>query len=263
LIAKNMKTTSTISKILRLVLGILLYSERGIAFSPNHSSLLTRFTKGSTTACRNWLGELWEELIEFSTYGPAERAALKAQREKAAAEGGDVSMDSFQRAQQKFMSKPSDSNESSSSSSSSSTTSSSPSVDADNALSAQAFQSAVASSGKKENTDGDIDFDGYKLRDLLVQKWGVQLDVDFQRGYGGGTVYCTVLPVAFGSRRCRHESELDYLMHLQAVVGVLKKYDNLDPFIFFVQSTNKQPKPGVESAPFLMKLNEDQLKAIL
>ena len=211
------------------------------------------------------MGDLWEEVIEFSTYGPAERALLKAQREKAAAaarkaEGGDVSMDSFQRAQQKYNSKSSDSNEESPSTS---TTSSSPFVDGDNALSMEAFQAAVISSGKGENKDEDVDFDGYKLRDLLVEKWGVPLDVDFERGYGGGTVYCTVLPVAFGSRRCRHESELDYLMHLQAVVEVLKKYDNLDPFIFFIKKTNKQPKPGVESAPYLMKLSEYQLKKIL
>eukprot|EP00535_Pseudo-nitzschia_heimii_P006994 CAMPEP_0197190248 /NCGR_PEP_ID=MMETSP1423-20130617/21293_1 /TAXON_ID=476441 /ORGANISM="Pseudo-nitzschia heimii, Strain UNC1101" /LENGTH=214 /DNA_ID=CAMNT_0042642589 /DNA_START=127 /DNA_END=772 /DNA_ORIENTATION=- len=210
------------------------------------------------------VGDLWEEIIEFSTYGPAERAVLKAQREKAAAaarkaEGGDISMDSFQRAQQKYESKPSDSNEESSST----TSSSSPSLDDENSLSMQAFQAAVVASGTRENNDENIDFDGYKLRDLLVERWGVPLDVDFQRGYGGGTVYCTVLPVAFGSKRCRHESELDYLMHLQAVVDVLKKYDNLDPFIFFIKKTNKQPKPGVESAPYLMKLNEEQLKKIL
>ena len=251
------------SKILSSVFGALLYSERTIAFSSNHPLLLPRFTKASTTTCRNWLGDLWEEIIEFSTYGPAERALLKAQREKAATatrnvDDSDISVDSFQKAQQKYLSKPSGGNESSST-----TTLSSPSDVGDDVLSLEAFQAAVISSSESENSDEDIDFDGYKLRDLIIEKWGAPLDVDFQRGYGGGTVYCTVLPVAFGSSRCRHESELDYLMHLQAVVEVLKKYNNLDPFIFFIQKTNKQPKPGVESAPYLMKLNEDQLKKIL
>jgi hypothetical protein len=72
-----------------------------------------------------------------------------------------------------------------------------------------------------------------------------------------------VLPVAFGSSKCRHRSEMDYLMHLQAVVEVLHKYDNLDPFIFFVKKSSRVPKPGVESVPFLMNLDRSSLKQIL
>jgi hypothetical protein len=263
--------------IVRVLFGILLYSGHGIAFSTNRSVLQQQSrcrTPASMTTCQNWLGglgDLWEEVIEFSTYGPAERKLLKAKRDKAASEamkkdGGDISMDSFQQAQQKlYGSKTTNggkgSNESSSSSSSSSP---SQSIARDDSLSLESFQAAVASSDEKEkSSDEDIDFDGYKLRDLLVEKWGVPLDIDFQRGYGGTTVYCTILPVAFGSKRCRHESELNYLMHLQAVVETLKKYDNLDKFIFFVQTTNKAPKPGVQSAPYLMKLSDEQLKQIL
>jgi hypothetical protein len=252
------------SMIVRFFFGVLLYSGHGIAFSTNQSLLQSRFRKPSTTTCQNWLGDLWEEVIEFSTYGPAERKLLNAKREKAAAEamrkdGGDVSVNSFQRAQQKYRSKTDGGNGNESASSSPSQ-----SIAMDDSLSLESFQTAVASSDEKEkNSDEDIDFDGYKLRDLLVEKWGVPLDIDFQRGYGGGTVYCTILPVAFGSKRCRHESELNYLMHLQGVVEILQKYDNLDPFIFFLQTTNKVPKPGVESAPYLMKLNDEALKRIL
>lgn len=131
-------------------------------------------------------------------------------------------------------------------------------------MSLGAFRAAVASSIEDDNGDDDeVDFDGYKLRDLIVEKWGVPLDVDFQRGYGGGAVYCTVLPIAFGSSRCRHESELDYLMHLQGVVEVLQKYDNLDSFVFFVRKTNKVPKPGTDSAPYLMSLDDEALEKIL
>ena len=255
------------SKILCFLVGVILYSEHGTtAFSTNHplslSPRLQHRQASTTTTCNNWLGDLWEEVIEFSTYGPSERKVLKARREEAAAAatkkaGGDISLDSFQRAQQNFGSKRNDDNESASASASASS-SSSPSLSENDSLSLQSFQAAIASSEKE-----DIDFDGYKLRDLLVEKWGVPLDIDFQRGYGGSTVYCTILPVAFGSSRCRHRSELDYLMHLQGVVEVLQKYDNLDPFIFFVQTTKKTPKPGVESAPYLMQLDDDALKKIL
>lgn len=248
------------SWILRFVLGVILCSWHGDAFSTNNFSLLrSRCRNPSTTTCHNWLGDLWEEVIEFSTYGPAERKMLKAKREKAAAaalkeSGGDVSMDSFQRAQQQYGSKPTTSSGNNGNQSS----------DEDDSLSLGAFRAVVASSSKNDNGDDDeVDFDGYKLRDLIVEKWGVPLDVDFQRGYDGGTVYCTVLPIAFGSSRCRHESELDYLMHLQGVVDVLKKYNNLDSFIFFVKKTNKVPKPGTESAPYLMNLDDEALKKIL
>lgn len=208
------------------------------------------------------MGDLWEEVIEFSTYGPAERKLLKARKDKDATatrkeKDGDISMYSFQQAQQKFRPRASGGNNSNES------FSSCPSIADDDSLSLKVFKATVASSGQKENNDEEINFDGYKLRDLLVDKWGIPLDIDFQRGYGGRSVYCTVLPVAFGSSRCRHESELDYLMHLQGVVEILQKHDNLDPFIFFVQTTNKIIKPGVESAPYLMKLNDEALKKIL
>ena len=253
----NEKMNLKKSLIIRCFVGTVLCSE-AIAFSTGNSLLLSRFRQQSTTSCQNWLGDLWEELIEFSTYGPEERKLLKAKREKAAAaaireDGGDISMDSFQRAQQKYEEKMSEKADDPL-----------PPLEGDeDSLSLRSFQAAVATSADNKKGEDEIDFDGYKLRDLLVSKWGIPLDIDFQRGYDGGTVYCTVLPVAFGSSRCRHESELDYLMHLQGVVEILKKYDNLDLFIFFIQKTNKVPKPGIESAPYLMKLDDEALQKIL
>jgi len=166
---------------------------------------------------------------------------LKAKRDKAATnsqieeeEEDDVSMESFQRAAEIIGSY-------------------SPNeypTTTEDSLSLEAFQSAVVS---KEKEEEDVDFDGYKLRDLLIEKWGVPLDIDFQRGIGGQTVYCTVLPVAYGSKKCRHESELDYLMHLQGVIEI----------IISLQKTRRSPKPGVESVPFLLELDSQSLKQIL
>mmetsp|Transcript_992 Transcript_992/g.2285 ORF Transcript_992/g.2285 Transcript_992/m.2285 type:complete len:248 (+) Transcript_992:125-868(+) len=236
------------------IIGIILSSGHGVAFSTT-SHLLPHFRTSSITTCRNWLGDLWEEVIEFSTYGPSERKLLQARREKDAAQNegrgdDDVSTDSFRRAQQKYGSGNYIRRESSSAL-----------IGDEDSLSLEAFRSAVAS--KDNQNKVETEFDGYKLRDLMVEKWGVPLDIDFQRGYGGGSVYCAVLPVAFGSSRCRHEDELDYLMHLQGVVEILQKYDNLDPFIFFIKKTSREPKRGVESVPYLMKLDSDSLKQIL
>ena len=247
------------SKIVPFVIGIALSLEPVAAFS-TRSHLLPSFRTSSSTTCKNWLGDLWEEVIEFSTYGPSERKVLKARRKQAAAEkekndvsnDGDISLTSFRQAKQKYGSSNSNDNRQDPSTSSS---------EDDESLSLQAFQSAVAS--KDEEDKEEIDFDGYKLRDLLVEKWGVPLDIDFQRGSGGNSVYCTIMPVAFGSSKCRHESELDYLMHLQAVVEVLQKYNNLDPFVFFIKKTSRAPKRGIESVPYLMDLDSDSLKKIL
>jgi hypothetical protein len=219
---------------------ILICSRHDIILAFSTCRPLLPFSRKSSIICKNWIADTFNELIEFSTLGPGERKLLKAKRDKAATnsqieeEEDDVSMESFQRAAEIIGSY-------------------SPNeypTTTEDSLSLEAFQSAVVS---KEKEEEDVDFDGYKLRDLLIEKWGVPLDIDFQRGIGGQTVYCTVLPVAYGSKKCRHESELDYLMHLQGVIEI----------IISLQKTRRSPKPGVESVPFLLELDSQSLKQIL
>jgi hypothetical protein len=223
----------------------------------------------TTSLYGHWLGDLWNEVIEFSTYGPAERRMLKAKREAAEAQAApksddnDISLSSFQQAKRQMTDKTTSSTGITSSSTSGTTTAMNNKDGSTSSLSLEAFQAAVASTSK-ETTDDDLEFDGYALRDLLVTKWGVPLDIDFQRGYSGSTVYCTVLPaVGFGTFKARHASEMNYLMHLQAVVEILHQYNNLDAFIMFIQSTQRVPKPGVESVPFRLDLNGQELQKIL
>jgi hypothetical protein len=220
---------------------ILICSRHDVILAFSTCRPLLPFSRKSSIICKNWIADTFNELIEFSTLGPGERKLLKAKRDKAATnsqieeeEDDDVSMESFQRAAEIIGSY-------------------SPNeypTTTEDSLSLEAFQSAVVS---KEKEEEDVDFDGYKLRDLLIEKWGVPLDIDFQRGIGGQTVYCTVLPVAYGSKKCRHESELDYLMHLQGVIEI----------IISLQKTRRSPKPGVESVPFLLELDSQSLKQIL
>lgn len=186
-----------------------------------------------------WTGisNLWDEIIEVSTYGPSERKMLKAQREreqklKELGGDGESMMDGIGNSDNIL-------------------------ADFDND---RAWMDAFASA-KNRNEDEeameDLNYDGYALQDLLLSKWGVSLDVDFQKI--GDNVYCTVLPlVGYGSPlRSRHNTELDYLMHLQGVVEILHKYDNLSAFIAFINETNKVPKRGTDSVPFRLNLSDE------
>lgn len=197
-----------------------------------------------TRQCNNWIGDLWTEVIEFSTYGPGERKLLKERRRVRSAleEEEDVSVESFQQAKKNKEGTINDEN------------GISPGMED---LSLEAFRAAVATSDAPSPTD----LDGYALRDLLISRWGAPLDVDFQRQ--PRAVYCTVLPVAFGSRKCRHESEISYLMHLQGVIGILQKYNNLDSFVNFLLTTDKIPRVGTDSLPFRLLLSDEQLNKIL
>ena len=189
----------------------------------------------------NGIVNLWDEIIEVSTYGPSERKMLKAQRErqkKLADMDMDLDMDRG------------DTN-----------------IDlGDDRAWMEAFTAAKDKNQCDADADADtegLDYDGYALQELLVSKWGISLDVDFQRI--GEKIYCTVLPViGFGSPlKSRHDSELDYLMHLQGIVEILHRYDNLDGFIAFVQSTNKVPKRGTDSVPFRLDLSREEVQRIM
>eukprot|EP00551_Chaetoceros_affinis_P007912 CAMPEP_0203675638 /NCGR_PEP_ID=MMETSP0090-20130426/21557_1 /ASSEMBLY_ACC=CAM_ASM_001088 /TAXON_ID=426623 /ORGANISM="Chaetoceros affinis, Strain CCMP159" /LENGTH=249 /DNA_ID=CAMNT_0050541915 /DNA_START=1 /DNA_END=750 /DNA_ORIENTATION=- len=211
----------------------------------------------SATSIRNtklhnsfWDGvqSLWDEIIEVSTYGPSERKMLKVQRERQKQQE-EMQM----RMQMGSTSTDNDDDDGD--------------EEGDDQEWIRAFQSAKenkrAEAENENETENALDYDGYALRDLLVSKWGVPLDVDFQRI--GQMIYCTILPlVGYGSPlRSRHDTELDYLMHLQGIVEILHKYDNLDAFVIFIETTNNTPKRGIDSVPFRMNLNQEDIDKIL
>lgn len=224
----------------------------------------------------NFIGDLWNELIEFSTLGPGERKRLQERRRTIAAssdnanEGDIFSVAAFQTASVAAAQRKNNVGDDDDDDDSSTTAAVSKRAfynDNDNSVSLEAFQAAkVAINREAASPLACDDFDGYALRDLLVCKWGAPLDVGFSRGgvtAASSVVYCSVLPVAFGSRKCQHETELDYLMHLQGVVEVLRTYENLARFVDYVQTTDKTPKPGTDSVPFRLHLTATQLERIL
>jgi len=117
------------------------------------------------------------------------------------------------------------------------------------------------------NGNGD-EFDGYQMRDAIYNKYGECFDLEFQRvdSYGFRQVYLNVLPFRLGGRRFRHETELDYLCHLQAVVEILMKYDQLDYVLLQLEETKKKPRAGTSplvAVPLRLDLTEDQVNKIL
>jgi|SaaInl74LU_5_DNA_1037368.scaffolds.fasta_scaffold13078_4 hypothetical protein len=85
------------------------------------------------------------------------------------------------------------------------------------------IENAITDANKEEEEGDEFDFDGYMMRDAIYNKFGECFDVDFNKvdAYGFRSVYLNIMPFRLGGKRFRHETELDYLCHLQAVVSTL------------------------------------------
>ncbi|KAL7460435.1 hypothetical protein ACHAXS_000886 [Conticribra weissflogii] len=130
----------------------------------------------------------------------------------------------------------------------------------------QAGAATVESRGVVEEDDDE--FTGYDLRDIIFSKYGECFDVEFQRvdSYGFRSVYLNILPFRLGGRKFRHETEYDYLCHLQAVVEILVKYDQLDYVMAQLFETNKKPRAGTSplvAVPLRLDLTPEQVDKIL
>ena len=134
-------------------------------------------------------------------------------------------------------------------------------------LSLEAFQLAKKQQ-QQPNPLVEEEFDGYALRDVVLQKWGHCYDLEFSRidSFGNRNVYLNVLPFQLGRRPFRHETEYDYLCHLQAIVEILEKYKQLDYVLYQIQETNKRPRPGTSplvAVPLRLELSPEEVDAII
>mmetsp|Transcript_5849 Transcript_5849/g.12219 ORF Transcript_5849/g.12219 Transcript_5849/m.12219 type:complete len:371 (-) Transcript_5849:56-1168(-) len=132
----------------------------------------------------------------------------------------------------------------------------------------QQKQAAAATEDTRGVAEDDDKFTGYDLRDVIFSKYGECFDVEFQRvdSYGFRTVYLNILPFRLGGRKFRHETEYDYLCHLQAVVEILVKYDQLDYVMAQLFETNKKPRAGTSplvAVPLRLNLTPQQVDKIL
>ncbi|KAK1742539.1 DUF3067 domain-containing protein [Skeletonema marinoi] len=134
------------------------------------------------------------------------------------------------------------------------------------------IDNAITDANKEEEEE---EFDGYKMRDAIYNKFGECFDVDFNKvdAYGFRSVYLNIMPFRLGGKRFRHETELDYLCHLQAVVStylggveILQKYDQLDYVLAQLDETTKKPRAGTSpliAVPLRLDLTEEQVNQIM
>lgn len=118
------------------------------------------------------------------------------------------------------------------------------------------------------NEEEEILFNGYDMRDVIYAKFGYCFDLEFRpvTSLGGTSLYLNVMPFHSKSKQFRHESEYDYLCHLQAVVDILIKYDRLEYVLSQLYETDKMPRAGTSpliAVPFRLDLEEKDLQQIL
>lgn len=148
----------------------------------------------------------------------------------------------------------------------------------DEEINISSFQQELAKRQEQQAAD-DLDstdaseeeeeeFDGYMMRDAIYNKFGECFDVDFNKvdSYGFRSVYLNIMPFRLGGKRFRHKTELDYLCHLQAVVEILQKYNQLDYVLAQLEETNKKPRAGTSpliAVPLRLDLTEEQVNQIM
>mmetsp|Transcript_8112 Transcript_8112/g.12852 ORF Transcript_8112/g.12852 Transcript_8112/m.12852 type:complete len:202 (-) Transcript_8112:115-720(-) len=141
--------------------------------------------------------------------------------------------------------------------------------DDNNDLNFEAFQTRKKQQEDSQRGQETIrDFDGYALRDVIYEKWGYCYDLDFNpvSSFGFRKIYLNVLPFHLGGRRFRHETELDYLCHLQAIVEILEKYEQLDYVLTQIEETDKRPRAGTSplvAVPLRLDLTREQVEGII
>jgi Domain of unknown function (DUF3067) len=142
--------------------------------------------------------------------------------------------------------------------------------DDEDLLSLESFQKAKQKIQKnlpKQNEQQE-EFDGYGLRDAILGKFGACYDVDFNPvlSFGFRKLYLNIFPFQLGKRPFRHESEMDYLCHLQAVVEILQKYNQLDYVLYQISETKKRPIAGrspIVAVPIRLDLTNEQVQSIM
>jgi hypothetical protein len=139
--------------------------------------------------------------------------------------------------------------------------------DDDLGLSLGAFQQAKKKQKQQQNKAPES-FDGYALRDVIFKKWGFNYDVNFNRvdSWRDRQLFLNIMPYRLGRKPFRHDTELDYLSHLQAVVEILRKYEQLDYVLEQISDTDKKPLGGrspIVAVPIRLNLTKDQVDKII
>ena len=75
-----------------------------------------------------------------------------------------------------------------------------------------------------------------------------------------------IMPFRLGGKIFRHATEFDYLCHLQAVVEILMKYNQLEYVLTQLGETTKKPRGNTSplvAVPLRLDLTPEQVNKIL
>jgi len=132
---------------------------------------------------------------------------------------------------------------------------------------AASFAGEDAAAAALEEADAAEGFDGRTLRDLILEKWGKEYDVEFTvTDYlGKSSVYLNVFPWSSDAEPWRHDDETAYLEHLQAVCEQLITWKRVSVVRSQIAETDKEPRRGtipLKTVPIRLDLPNALAQAI-
>ncbi|GMH88266.1 hypothetical protein TL16_g11107 [Triparma laevis f. inornata] len=188
----------------------------------------------TTTKLNNW----FNEFIEMATLGPSERRLKKSQENISIDDDDDLTPLAFRQEIAR--------------------------------IDAKKYATAVETSYKTASTIPTCDkvFTGITLSNLITEKYGSPLDIDLRpvTSFGKTSIYLAIMPIpAFGSKKSRFNEEKNYLEHLQAIIEILEKYNQLSSYLTFLKETNKKPRGGTSpliAVTWRLELTEEEVEGI-
>eukprot|EP00177_Eucheuma_denticulatum_P002152 GFKZ01003843.1.p1 GENE.GFKZ01003843.1~~GFKZ01003843.1.p1 ORF type:complete len:205 (-),score=29.87 GFKZ01003843.1:697-1311(-) len=91
-------------------------------------------------------------------------------------------------------------------------------------------------------TSMDAEFDGQALRNTILERWGVQYDVQPQKRHG--RVYVQIMWRYF-EQQSFYMQEDEFASHCEAVALLLNEWNAVDYFCDYVTSIKKRPVVGI------------------
>mmetsp|Transcript_7626 Transcript_7626/g.11443 ORF Transcript_7626/g.11443 Transcript_7626/m.11443 type:complete len:178 (+) Transcript_7626:44-577(+) len=96
---------------------------------------------------------------------------------------------------------------------------------------------------KQMKPEDSEEFDGYKLCDLIVNKWGMPYDLQLKKEVFAGKpmLYLNVMWKYLGQESF-HLTEREYLEHLEAIAQLLIKWEKVQHVKDLIKTCRKRPK---------------------
>ena len=131
---------------------------------------------------------------------------------------------------------------------------------------AETYGEGTAAEQAAEEAAAAAGFDGETLAGLLVEKWGVEYDVEFTRTdyLGVSSLYVNVFPWSADQKPWRHADRQAYLEHCQAMAELLVRWGCVAEVKRQIAETDKVPRRGtipLKTVPIRLTLPNELVKS--